>query len=83
MISAWEIALIVLIFLIVVLPLFVKTSRDARRYTIGIYVLIGLLVLLVVSLTRLVVKLYFALFGMMVLVLIIVFATIYGRSRHG
>jgi hypothetical protein len=82
MISAWEIALIVLIFLVVVLPLFVRTSRDARCYTIAIYALIGLLVILVVSLTRLVLRLYIALFGMMVLVAIVVFAMIYGERRQ-
>ena len=83
MISGWEIVLALLVFLIVVLPLFVKTSRGARLYTIGIYALIAVLVLLVVFLMRLVFRLYIALFGMMILLLIIVFATIYRRSRHG
>ncbi len=83
MISGWETALIVLVFLIVVLPLLVKTSRGARLYTIGVYALIALLVLVVVFLTRLVFRLYVALFGMMILLLIIVFAMIYSRGRHG
>ena len=83
MISGWEIALVLLVFLIVVLPLFVKSFRGVRLYTVGIYALIALLVLLAVFLMRLVFRLYTALFGMMILLLIIVFATMYGKSRHG
>jgi hypothetical protein len=82
MISVWEIALVFLILLIVVLPLFVKTLRGARLYNIGIYALVALLVVLVMFLMKTVFRLYMILFGMAILLVIILFATIYSKSRH-